>query len=241
MLELNIIDGIRPDNPTEKRKIFSIQGGSIGRDAACTWVLVDRQRVISSTHAKIMFSQGAYYLSDVSTNGILSNQGQPIGKGELRKLNRGDIYIIGPYRLEVTDIKLIDPSESFRDAGLQHLLAEPEREALTPLNYAQKSEATRAHFSFDANAGVAPNTLKAYDFMPEPLDLVLSKTNEPKTVNPCLPEEIFTPPVNTETVMPAQEPTRKPEPEATATPNLPMALSGMNFLQELCQAFNIKN
>lgn len=241
MLELNIIDGIRPDNPTLRRKAFNMSGGSIGRDAQCTWVLQDRQRVISGEHAKIIFSQGAYYLSDVSTNGVLNQNGQSIGKGELRKLNRGDIYIIGPYRIEVAAIKLSDLNHSFKEAGLQHLLSEPKDEALTPLNYAQQSELSEEDFAFELNHKKAPNTLKAYDFMPEPLDLVIKSSND-KIINPCIPEDAFQNFNNAKPVQSAiiTEAVTAPISVSTeAQPNLPVAVSGINFLQEICQAFNL--
>ena len=173
MLELKIIDGLRPDNPTSKSKLFNTNGGVIGRDSACAWVLFDRKKVISSEHAKIIFSQGAYYLSDLSTNGVLNSLGQPIGRGELRKLMCGDVYIIGPYRMEVSDIKLGDPEDPLRDAGLQHLLVDHDSaRAVTPLDYAGKNNAPVLDFDLPMQPMVSSNRFNAYDFMPEPLELV---------------------------------------------------------------------
>lgn len=75
MLELTIIEGLSPDNPTEKKKRFTDRGGVIGRDVKVDWALYDPSRVVSSQHAKVIFSQGAYYLSDLSANGVLTEQG----------------------------------------------------------------------------------------------------------------------------------------------------------------------
>lgn len=239
MLELTIIDGIRPDNPTIKTKIFNANGGSIGRDANCTWVLMDRQRVVSSEHAKIIFREGAYYLSDISTNGVFNGSGQAVGRGELRKLTRGDIYIIGPYRIEVSEIKLGDPADSLREAGLQHLLMEEDAQADEwrlytphPSPLPQGERGKKSAFSQEQ----APNTLKAYDFMPEPIDLLLKSEAPAKTPNPCIPEDVFAklqPEVKeTSEVAVSLSP-------APVTENLPVALSGVDFLRELCQAFNL--
>ncbi len=181
MIELKIIEGLQPDNPTSKSKTFNANGGVIGRDGSCAWVLFDRQKVVSSEHAKIIFSKGAYYLSDISTNGVFNALGQRIGKGELRKLVSGDVYVIGPYRIEVGDIKLGDPEDPLRDAGLQHLLLEHEQvPAVTPLDYASKKSPEALGFDLPMQPIAQSNRLHAYDFMPEPLELA----PKPKPIPP---------------------------------------------------------
>jgi type VI secretion system protein ImpI len=173
MLELKIIEGLLPDNPTVKSKIFNAHGGVIGRDRVCAWVLFDREKVVSSEHAKIIFAQGAYYLSDISTNGVFNALGQPLGKGELRKLVCGDVYMIGPYRIEVSDIKLGDPEDPLRDLGLQHLLLDHDQPSMaTPLDYSGKKSIPTLDFDLPMQSMASSNRLNAYDFMPEPLELV---------------------------------------------------------------------
>ncbi len=165
MLELLIVAGASPDNPTEKRKIFYDGGGIIGRDARADWVLHDPSRQISGQHARISFSQGQYFLSDLSVNGIFTVEGQPLRKGELRPLKLGEVYALGSYQLEVIQITQGDALASFKVAGLEHILTEVTAESspLTPLVYAEKSQWV---------APIIPeqNTLKAFDFMPEPID-----------------------------------------------------------------------
>jgi len=51
-------------------------GFSAGRSSAMDWVLPDPSRHISSRHFEVSFQNGAYYLTDVSTNGIFL-KGQP--------------------------------------------------------------------------------------------------------------------------------------------------------------------
>ena len=142
MLELLMVAGVGPDHPTEKRKIFDDAGGVIGRDQRADWVLYDPSRQISSQHARIIFAQGRYFLLDISVNGILTAAGEALRKGEQRPLQLGEVYVIGPYQFEVMRISQGQALESFKMAGLEHLLAEPATESatLTPLVYAEKSQ-----------------------------------------------------------------------------------------------------
>jgi len=179
MLELTIVDGLSVDNPTEKTKSFNDKGGIIGRDLKAEWSLYDPTRTISSQHVKVIFSQGAYYFSDLSTNGIGTDQGQKLRKGEYRLLKMGEIYSIGAYRIEVTALNTQDATIPFKEAGLAHILNEskPEDE-VSPLQYAEKqndplAEKANQDFPFKQKA----NTLKAFDFMPEPVDFGKSSTS----------------------------------------------------------------
>lgn len=223
MIELRIIEGLLPDNPTSKSKLFHANGGVIGRDGSCTWVLFDRQKVISGEHAKIIFSKGAYYLSDISTNGVFNALGQRIGKGELRKLVVGDVYVIGPYRIEVGDIKLGDPEDPLRDAGLQHLLLEHDPiSAATPLDYASKKSVEVLDFDLPIQPMVQANRLNAYDFMPEPLELA------PKPKPQVQP-------------LPQVQPQPQPQPQSKMAPvEVPMSTSPPDdFMMALCEAFHL--
>lgn len=172
MLELTMIEGLSPDNPTQKQKHFDDRGGIIGRDVKADWALYDPAKVVSSHHAKVIFSQGAYYLSDLSVNGVLTEQGQKLRKGEYRLLKLGEIYAIGPYRFEITGLNTQDETIPFKEAGLAHILTENKKEeALSPLEYVQKQNNPLAEkdavpdFAFSQK----PDTLKAFDFMPEPI------------------------------------------------------------------------
>lgn len=171
MLELNIVDGLRPDLLVAKAKVFNVQGGVIGRDPACDWVLLDRQKIISGRHGKIVYSQGNYFLSDISTNGIFDQIGVAFTKGELRRLNQGDVFVIGTYRIAVVSIKMVQECVA-QHQDLEGLFdLDGQAPVLTPLQYAQKSEVDSfADFNFE----VPSQSLKAYDFMPEPLDLILN-------------------------------------------------------------------
>ena len=175
MLELRIIAGSSLNNLTAQSKRFDDRGGTIGRSPNADWVLVDVSRFISSQHAKIIFSQGAYYLVDSSANGISTEQGQKLIKGEYQVLKIGAVYIFGSYHLEVTAINTEDETEIFKEAGLGHILEDfsAKKHDLCPLDYVQKQndplvieDASFTHFPFQEKT----HTLKAFDFMPEPFD-----------------------------------------------------------------------
>ncbi|MFC6981374.1 type VI secretion system-associated FHA domain protein [Microbulbifer taiwanensis] len=84
-------------------KLFTAAGGSLGRADGNDWVLPDPERVVSSRHAQITFSDSQYFLVDNSTNGTYHNQGDnPVGKGNQVALSDGDIISVGDYQLKVT-------------------------------------------------------------------------------------------------------------------------------------------
>ncbi len=66
----------------DRLKVFSVHGGSIGRASDNEWVLPDPDIYLSSHHAHIDYRDGAYYLTDTSTNGVFVNDADlPVGKG----------------------------------------------------------------------------------------------------------------------------------------------------------------
>jgi predicted component of type VI protein secretion system len=84
-------------------------GGTIGRSLENDWILPDPDQFISSRHATIDFKAGAYYLADVSTNGIFVNdEDEPLGKGKPRRLFNGDRLRMGNFEFLVT----LDEGES---------------------------------------------------------------------------------------------------------------------------------
>ncbi|NOQ64395.1 MAG: type VI secretion system-associated FHA domain protein TagH [Methyloprofundus sp.] len=78
-------------------------GASIGRKASNTLVLEDPKRFISGQHATIDYREPDYFITDISTNGVLINDAtQPIGNGKSIKLNDNDQLHIGSYTLVVS-------------------------------------------------------------------------------------------------------------------------------------------
>lgn len=86
MLELSAAG---PECPgAEPRKLFSLEGGSIGRDESNDWVLPDPH--VSGRHALVRSVGGRYFLvDDGSSNGVAVN-GSMLFPGELYPLEDGD-------------------------------------------------------------------------------------------------------------------------------------------------------
>ncbi|HPF25780.1 MAG TPA: type VI secretion system-associated FHA domain protein TagH [Steroidobacteraceae bacterium] len=82
--------------------VFGVAGGSIGRSTENDWVLPDPERYVSGRHARVIFSQGGYYLTDVSTNGTFVNDIEtPIGPEAPYELKNGDVLRLGEYHIVV--------------------------------------------------------------------------------------------------------------------------------------------
>jgi len=93
---------------------------NIGRAAVNDFELPDVERIISHKHAVIKFENGAYYLTDNSTNGTYINHAQEaIGQGNEIILNNGDVLSIGEYDCAVSiETQKSQVSNSFQDNAL---------------------------------------------------------------------------------------------------------------------------
>ena len=73
----------------------------IGRAGHVDWTLPDPQALISSVHCEIDFNEGAYWLTDRSTNGTFVNGGGERLQAPWR-INDGDLFSIGHYTVRAT-------------------------------------------------------------------------------------------------------------------------------------------
>lgn len=81
---------------------FNEDGGTIGRSLQADWILLDPDRYISGKHATIDFQGGAYYMADVSSNGVYINDDtEPLGRGNPRRLFDGDKIRMGDFEFLV--------------------------------------------------------------------------------------------------------------------------------------------
>lgn len=98
---------------------FVACGGTIGRAPDNDWVLPDDKRFISGRHALIDFQAGAYYLVDMSRNGVFINGADTaVGKGHPQRLFNGDKLRLGEYEIavEVTAGDEQIPDDGMRDS-----------------------------------------------------------------------------------------------------------------------------
>lgn len=80
--------------------VFDRSGGSIGRGSDNSWVLPDPNRYVSSRHATIAFENGAFMITDTSTNGVFVNgSATPLGRDGSTPLSDGDRLVLGDYEI----------------------------------------------------------------------------------------------------------------------------------------------
>ncbi len=89
------------DAPSQRNFHFGMNGGTIGRNDSCDWVLSDSQNYISGQHLSIIFMDDIYFIKDESTNGtFLKHPYKKLPKGHPVKINASDIFIIGDHEVQ---------------------------------------------------------------------------------------------------------------------------------------------
>jgi type VI secretion system FHA domain protein len=103
----------------ERRHQFGTDGGFIGRARTCDWVLPHTK--VSGRHARVTFSQGAFFIEDTSTNGVFVNSSRErLVRGRPHQLESGDRLFIDPYDIQVgvSDARSVRPSRQSRDTPI---------------------------------------------------------------------------------------------------------------------------
>ena len=99
ILTLEIIAPLDPRQAN--RRVFTQQGGTIGRRSNNFWVLSHNE--VSGQHARISFQNGVFYVEDTSTNGISVNSPENrLVKHRPYALKHGDRIFIDPYEIDVS-------------------------------------------------------------------------------------------------------------------------------------------
>lgn len=102
-LQLEIVSDHKDILGDDCVRVFREDGGTIGRSLENDWILPDPDKFISGKHATIDFQTGAYYLADVSTNGVyVNNAEEPLGRGNPRRLFDGDRLRMGDFEFLVS-------------------------------------------------------------------------------------------------------------------------------------------
>lgn len=82
------------------RKTFSQAGGVIGRGADCDWIIPDPKRHMSSHHARISYHEGAFHLTDISSNGIQNGRnGAWLRKEVAVRVDDRSVYVMGDFEI----------------------------------------------------------------------------------------------------------------------------------------------
>lgn len=103
--------------PAEQcKKTFRQAGGVIGRGADCDWVIPDRNRHVSHHHITISYRDGSFYLTDTSSNGVLSGESRErLPKGQAVRIEHGSLYVLGDFELRARLMR--DPASFDGDVG----------------------------------------------------------------------------------------------------------------------------
>lgn len=119
LLELQLIKQPAGELPPQKSRQFIEQGGTIGRAEHCEFVLPDQTKGISKAHALVHYRDGAYFLTDVSSNGVfVNNDPIPIGKGNTKQILPNDQFQVGDYVLQANigdSVQVIQNQRSEQD------------------------------------------------------------------------------------------------------------------------------
>lgn len=116
-LVFDIISGPQLADDAITHKTFKQAGGIIGRGEDSDWVIPDRKRILSNHHAEISYRDGAFYLTDISSNGILlKDSGAQLNKSIAQRIEHGNIYCLGDFEIQARLIH--DPAQFTNSIGL---------------------------------------------------------------------------------------------------------------------------
>ncbi|MGA4320355.1 type VI secretion system-associated FHA domain protein TagH [Ectopseudomonas hydrolytica] len=144
-------------------KTFKQAGGVIGRAEDCDWVIPDRKRILSSRHAEVSYRDGAFYLTDTSSNGIaLKDSGASLAKGRPQRIEHGSVYCLGDFEIRARLIQ--DPAMFEGDIGLPQaagsIIPDDAFLDLDPLTALEQQERVYAEVD-DLTAVLRPSTAQA--------------------------------------------------------------------------------
>lgn len=102
--------------PTELcSKTFGRNGGLIGRGGECDWAIPDRKRHLSKQHARVSYRNGAFYLTDTSSNGIRAGNGSRLPHGEPQRIEQDSVFLLGDFEIRARLLR--EPDELAMDVG----------------------------------------------------------------------------------------------------------------------------
>lgn len=116
-LLLEVINGSELKSGCSPSWAFRPAGGIIGRNFDCEWCIDDQDSYISRQHVCITSEHTAFYLTDISRNGIIVNGIETLKAGVRHRVGQGDTYLLGTLEVHA---RLIEPRGMH--SGRQHPL-----------------------------------------------------------------------------------------------------------------------
>ncbi|WP_085726874.1 type VI secretion system-associated FHA domain protein TagH [Pseudomonas sp. R37(2017)] len=93
------------------RKTFTQDGGLIGRNEKCDWIIPDPDRHLSNYHVEVSYCEGTFFLTDTSRNGVQDGaSGAYLRKGEAVRIEHGSTYMLGDVEIRA---RLVPASATF--------------------------------------------------------------------------------------------------------------------------------
>jgi type VI secretion system protein ImpI len=144
LLTLEVVGAHADRLGNNRRRLFTDEGGTIGRVEGNAWVLPDQY--VSSSHAAIQYADGVFYVVDTnSANGVfLNSMDLRLEPGQSYPLRSGDRLFIEPFEIHVAIIA----AEPRRPAPPP--LAEPPRTTQMPPGKSARSPALGDPFAVEA-------------------------------------------------------------------------------------------
>ena len=207
LLTLKLTAGMKPGEVG--RQVFTEDGGTIGRAATNSWVLMHNK--VSGRHATISFRNGVYYIQDTSRNGVsINSPDNRLVRDRPYALKSGDVIFIEPYEIDVSidagaDRPRYQPlDDPFGEDDPFAPVRGPQPERLSPVPPPAAGDEVDPLKFFEAVSPTAPR--RPAEPPPSPVDDWLGEHYRPPVAipDPLLPPPEPTPvPVKEESVIPA--------------------------------------
>lgn len=139
-------------------RTFDGAGGMIGRASDCDWVIPDASKQLSGRHARVTCHRGAFYVTDVSRNGVFSATGAQLPKGKAFRIEHGAVYRMSDFEIQARVLR--EPSVIDAEVGLPQpagsVVADALSEVLDPLLLMAHSNTYDILASLDQAPGESP-------------------------------------------------------------------------------------
>jgi type VI secretion system protein ImpI len=241
-LTLEVVSAITPGADVTRRKVFTVDGGRIGRAPENDMILTSAG--VHRHHATVRFINGVFFIEGVGTNGIAVNNAERVlPRNEPYPLKNGDKVFVDEYELAAT-ISAAAPAEPARPADNSGSRQRPvERtgpgarqpvplidtplqlaaEDLDPLRQLSARGALRPQVAQPASAAWNHSSSLSDHFTPPPPPIAA-----PPGAGQAIPEDWDKTSFNRSKLQPAPQPQRPQPPIAAPVPaSLPSARAGV--------------
>ncbi|KEA65271.1 Uncharacterized protein ImpI/VasC [Marinobacterium lacunae] len=109
LIALNVVNSQLLEAGLTPHTRMDIEGGTIGADSSCDWILRDRLGAIGHVYGRVSWLDEHFCIEDLCGRVLMNGATIPLGKGRKARLNDNDTLSIGPYTVRVA---LLDAEET---------------------------------------------------------------------------------------------------------------------------------